>query len=186
MTAALIERALTPAEIEDRRARKDDLWKRWRRLEGEKRRVRDELRQLQRDSREALRDLDQVEGEITSGKALVPRQQDLPGTQPCEPYPLPPMDPAPEALAILLGVVLQRDPAGGPVPTAAELGTLPGAELEAIAHWARVELAYMNERGRDDVTYAMPSRLAMPDSLFQLRSKALTRNGRRRKGAGKA
>lgn len=166
MTEQFYERDLAPVEIHTRTelalllmGEQDDLLS----AIAEKRR---EIRALNVSRKKLESRVGQLRREIRSGKALESRQLELEVSPPPDPfaarYPM-----ARDALRLHadLSVALQ----GVQVPSAERLGQWhPDTGIfQAIAHWARLELAHMNAKEHPEIE--IPGRMPMPEKLAELR-----------------
>lgn len=184
----LYERALTDAEIEERKALNLDLQGQRDQNLADISQFRSQIRKLNAANKKIELHSAQVRHEIRSGKVLESRQVKLAfGVEPIEPGPLQaiyrlyPLARDHEVLHRALSTILQ----GILVPSVEKLERWPTSSgiFDAIATWASIELAYMNRKEHPELD--LPERKAMPVKLSELRAELQRaveqREGKRRK-----
>ena len=170
-TAADLYRALTPAEIEERTAQHLDLEHERDLHLADVATFRSQIRKLNVKIKKLDREGAQLRLEIRTGQVLEDKQAKLAfGVEPSPPSPLDQLFPLPrdhQQLHALLAVVLQNQ--GGLVPSIEKLekwGTSTGV-FDAMATWARTEIAYRNAKEHPELN--LPPRTPMPRKLSELR-----------------
>lgn len=182
MTQATYERRLSPAEIEER---KNEALRTMRDIDANLADVatrRREIRTLNADRKKLELKSTQLRREADSGVVVETAQAELAiDTSVADPFNARyPMARDHQRLQGELAVVLQ----GVLVPSVEKLEQWhPNSGVfDAIAHWARVEIAYMNRRNHPDLP--LPPRAPMPEKLAELRM-YLGKQGAKRPRAAK-
>lgn len=161
------ERELTLDEMRERGARRDELDEERDALIGAVEDRRREIRGFNAKRKKIEVQLRDVRRELRTGKVFESPQTTLPiDLSVPDPFEARyPIATDAERLHIQLRVVLQ----GVLVPSIERLEKWPPSSgiFHAIAHWARTELAYMNEKSEPDLR--RPAREPMPEKLAEVR-----------------
>lgn len=179
--AATYERDLTPKELEQRTARRDQLDDQRDDLIASVAERRKEIRALNASKKRLELELLDVRREIRSGKVIESKQLAFPiveVTDNADPFEKAfPQALTAERLHRDLSLVLQ----GVLVPSIATIEEWHPGIFLGIAHWARVELAYMNRNGMT-TPLELPPRGRMPDKLAEARELLGRRPAKKKRG----